>query len=171
MMDAADTDQRYAIRAEVSRIHESAVYSAQGQLEAAKLWRGLHWTLGALTAALSTVAAVITFADAGQVASGVLAVLAAIAAAVMTGARPDRLAERAQASGNDYTSLRNDARRLRDIQVPVDDLHQIRNELQRLAEKASDLDHAADPIPRLAYLLAKGNIERDKGQQFEVDRP
>lgn len=171
MTDAADASQRNAIHTEVSRIHESAIYSAQGQLEAAKLWRGLHWTLGALTAAMSALAAVMTFAGNAQIASGVLAVLAAIAAAVMTGARPDRLAERAQASGNDYTSLRNDARRLRDIEAPVDDLPQVRNELLRLAEKASDLDRAADPIPRLAYLLAKGNIERDKGQQFEVDRP
>ncbi|MGO2061401.1 MAG: SLATT domain-containing protein [Microbacteriaceae bacterium] len=171
MTDAADASHRNAIHTEVSRIHESAIYSAQGQLEAAKLWRGLHWTLGALTAAMSTLAAVMTFAGNAQIASGVLAVLAAIAAAVMTGARPDRLAERAQSSGNDYTSLRNDARRLRDIQAPVDDLPQIRNELLKLAERASDLDHAADPIPRLAYLLAKRNIERDKGQQFEVDQP
>ena len=38
MTDAADASQRDAIHTEVSRIHESAVYSAQGQLEAAKLW-------------------------------------------------------------------------------------------------------------------------------------
>ncbi|MEW1963876.1 SLATT domain-containing protein [Micrococcus sp. NPDC078436] len=169
MADAAEATQRNAISVEVSRIHESAIYSAQGQLEAAKFWRGLHWTLGALAAALSTAAAVITFAAAGQVASGVLAVLAAITAALMTGARPDRLAERAQSSGNDYTRLRNDVRRLRDIQVPMDALPELRNALAQLAERESDLNHAADPIPRLAYLLAKRNIERDGGQRFKVD--
>lgn len=171
MADTPGDSQRDAIRIEVSRIHESAVYSAQGQFEAAKLWRIVHWSMGALTAAMSTLAAVITFASDLQVASGVLAVLAAVAAAVLTGVRPDKLAERAQGSGNDYTSLRNDARRLRDILAPVDALPELRDALVQLAERASDLDHAADPIPRLAYWLAKCNIERDKGQQFEVDQP
>ena len=161
--------QRAAIHAEVARVHESAVFSAQGQFEAAKAWRTLHWTLGVLTAGLSTLAAVLTFATDAQVASGILAVVAAIAAALLTSSRPDKLAERAVARGNDYTTLRNDARRVLHVQVPSDEISVLREALDGLAERASDLDHASDPIPRFAYNRAKRNIERDGGQQFEVD--
>lgn len=38
-LNLAESSQRVSIRGEVSRIHESAVYSAQGQFEAAKAWR------------------------------------------------------------------------------------------------------------------------------------
>lgn len=169
MADFAEAAQREAIRKEVSRIHESSVYSAQGQFEAAKLWRLLHWSLGVLTAGLSVVAAVITFAANAQVASGVLAVLAALTASALTCARPDKLAELAQTSGNDYTTLRNDARRLREILVPADSLFELRKALSELSGRISDLDHAADPIPRFAYLLSKRNIVKDGGQTFNED--
>ena len=161
--------QRAAIHAEVARVHESAVFSAQGQFEADKAWRTLHWTLGVLTAGLSTLAAVLTFATDAQVASGILAVVAAIAAALLTSSRPDKLAERAVARGNDYTTLRNDARRVLHVQVPSDEISVLREALDGLAERASDLDHTSDPIPRFAYNKAKRNIDRDGGQQFEVD--
>ncbi|CAM3466854.1 SLATT domain-containing protein [Isoptericola cucumis] len=169
MVLPADDSQREAIRDEVSRIHESAVYSAQGHFEAAKVWRYVHWGLGALAAALSTAAAVITFASDMQVLSGVIAILAAITAAIVTGSRPDKLAERAQSSGNDYTTLRNDARRLRDIAVPSDPVLELRDALAELSGRASELDHAGDVIPRWAYKRAKRNIESDGGQRFEVD--
>ena len=73
--------------------------------------------------------------------------------------------------GNDYTALRNDARRVLHVQVPFDEISALREALDGLAEHASDLDHASDPIPRFAYTRARRNIERDGGQQFEVDAP
>jgi hypothetical protein len=166
MPDSADSHKRESIQNEVSRIHESAVYSAQGQFEAAKAWRTIHWSLGSLTAGLSTLAAVLTFATDSQVSSGVLA---ALAATVLTTSRPDKLAELAVARGNDYTALRNDARRLLHIQVPSDPIAILCEALNGLAARASDLDHISDPIPRFAYKKAKRNVERDGGQQFRAD--
>ncbi|WP_426311279.1 SLATT domain-containing protein [Cellulosimicrobium sp. E-16] len=169
--DPVDAEQRAAIRDEASRIHESAVFSAQGQFEAAKAWRAVHWSLGAVTALVSALSAVLTFASEAQMLSGALAVLAAIAAAVLTTSRPDKLAERAAGCGNDYTALRNDARRLLHVQVPNDSLSTLRRTLDGLARRASDLDHAADPIPRFAYKAAKRNVEGDGGQTFRSDTP
>lgn len=169
MGESQEPSQRAAIQAEVARILESAIFSAQGQLEAAKAWRALHWTLGGLTAGLSTLAAVLTFATDTQAPSGILAVVAAIVAAVLTSSRPDQLAERAVARGNDYTTLRNDARRLLHVQVPNDEIGVLREALDGLAGRASELDHSSDPIPRFAYNKATRNIELDGGQQFEVD--
>ncbi len=169
MSESADSSQRASICDEVSRLHESAVFSAQGQFEAAKAWRAAHWCLGGLTAALSALVAVLTFATDAQVLSGVLAVVAAVVAAALTTSRPDKLAERAVARGNDYTMLRNDARRLLHVQAPDDPIPALREALDGLAGRASDLDHASDPIPRFAYKKARRNLERDGGQQFAVD--
>lgn len=168
--DSADAAQRAAIRDEASRIHESAVFSAQGQYEAAKVWRAVHWTLGGLTSVISAFAAVLTFASDAQMLCGVLAVVAALTAAVLTTSRPDRLAERAAARGNDYTALRNDVRRLLNVQAPSDSVSALRTALDGLAGRVSELDHAADPIPRFAYKAAKRNVEGDGGQTFVADR-
>lgn len=162
--------QRQALRDEASRIHESAVYSAQGQFEAAKFWRKFHWTLGGLTALLSSAAAVLTFATDLQVLSGVLAIVAAVVVAVLTGVRPGTLAERAQSTANGYTALRNDVRRFRDIRVAADPLEDLRDALEALASRAAELDASADPILRRHYARSKVNIERDGGQAFEVDK-
>ena len=112
--------------------------------------------------------AILTFADVSQFAAGILTLLAAIVAAVMTGVRPDKLAERAQASGNDYTSLRNDARRFLNVELMMDSAPDARERLNELAGQASELDHAADPIPKWAYNRAKANINNG-GQDFRVD--
>jgi hypothetical protein len=162
--------QRVALRDEASRIHESAVYSAQGQFEAAKFWRILHWVLGVVTAVLSSSAAVLTFATEQQTPSGVLAIGAAVVAAVLTGVRPGTLVERAQTAANGYTALRNDVRRYRAIHIGTDPIDELRSRIEELAARASELDFNADPIPRKRYERAKKNIERDGGQTFEVDR-
>lgn len=163
--------QRTAIRDEASRIHESAVFSAQGQFEAAKVWGTVHWSLGGFVAVISALSAVLTFASEVQMLSGALAVLAALAAAVLTTGRPDRLAERAAARGNDYTALRNDVRRLLSVHAPNDSISALRKRLDGIAGRAAGLDQEADPIPRFAYKAAKRNIEGDGGQTFRADRP
>lgn len=157
------------IRDEAERIRESATYCAQGQYEAAKRWRSIHWWLGVLATGLGACGAVLTFADGSQIAAGALTLVAAIVAAVMTGVRPDKLAERAQVSGNDYTSLRNDVRRFLNVDLAIDSVADARKRLEALAGRANELDHAADPIPNWAYTRAKENIDNG-GQDFEADQ-
>lgn len=156
------------IRDEAKRIHESAVYCAQGQYEAAKRWRCIHWILGVAAAALGTVGAILTFAELSPIVAGTFTILAVVVTATMTGVRPDKLAERAQAIGNDYTTLRNDARRFMNIDLKLAPVSDARERLNELARHVSDLDSAADPIPRWAYDRANKNI-KEGGQNFEVD--
>src|SRR5690606_10821737 len=73
------------------------------------------------------------------------------------GVRPDQLAERAQASGNEYTSLRNAVRRFIDVDAQSLPHDEVRAALEELAGRADGLDRAADPIPRWAYERAKKN--------------
>lgn len=88
---------------------------------------------------------------------------------MLASARPDRLAERAQAAGTGYTTLRNDVRRFRGITVPQGDPQDLAGELDALADRAAALDQSADPVPRWAYERARKNIEQDGGQTFEAD--
>lgn len=170
MNSDADQSIRTAVWSESARIHESAVYSAQGQFEAAKRWHITHWCLGGFAAASSAVSGVLTFATENlQVLAGVLAIAAALAAAVHTTMTPDKRAERAQVSGNDYTALRNDVRQFRDVRVKADPVEALKEELKNLAARASEIDHRADPIPRFAYKRAQENIAGG-GQRFEVDK-
>lgn len=159
-----------AVRKEAERIRESAVYSAQGQFEAAKRWRWRHWSGGVLAAGLGTGGAILTFAECSPVLAGAVTLGGAVTAAAMTGVRPDQLAERAQASGNEYTSLRNAARRFIDVDAQSLPHDEVRAALEELAGRADGLDRAADPIPRWAYERAKKNIAAG-GQDFEADRP
>ncbi|MGC0363822.1 hypothetical protein ABH922_001806 [Rhodococcus sp. 27YEA15] len=168
MAENSDSSRRAATRGEASRIHESAKYCAQGQYEAAKRWRLQHWTLGVACAGLGTVGAILTFADCSQILAGTLTFLAAIVAAVLTGVRPDKLAERAQTTGNEYMTLRNDTRRFMNIYLANCSDDEASARLEVLADRASELDHSSDPIPQWAYERAKTNISQG-GQDFEAD--
>ncbi len=144
------------------------MFSTEGQIEASKIWTGLHWILGGGTAIASGVTAVLTFALGGlQVLAGCLALLAAITAAVHVTLRPDKRAERTQADAARYKALQGAARRLAiDLATrPVDDA---RTDLNTLAAEVDALNTSADPIPGRAYWRARKNIENG-GQTFQVD--
>lgn len=158
------------VRAEASRLHESAVWSSQGQFEAAKLWRSVNWTVGLLATATSLVAGVLAFAQNQQFWIGLLAISGALGTAVQTTLNPGRRSESAQDSAQQYLALRNRARQLRDIHAETQSADSLTERLESLTADFAQVDSAADPIPRWSYRRAKRNIEREGGQQFEVDR-
>lgn len=169
-MDVEDEKRRAAIRDEADRLHESAVWSNQNHFESAKWWRSIHWVLGFLAATASAVAGIMVFADGQLVVTAGLAVLGAITIAAHTTLNPDRRAESAQTTATKFLGLRNRARQVKDVYglcEPMDDL------LVRLESLTGDMQEAsseADAVPRLAYKRAKRNIEKEKGQQFKVDK-
>lgn len=77
--------QREAIRQELSRLEESAMWSAQGQLEQARRWRILNFLLGIPGTALAAVAGTAALLTAtGRAWAGALALAAAVFSAVLT---------------------------------------------------------------------------------------
>jgi hypothetical protein len=101
------------IHDEVRRLEESAMYSAQGQFERAKFWRGLNISLGlaaALFAAVSGVAGLAS--DSTRILSGVLALIAAGIVSVLTTVNADRRHSQAAAAGDAYLSVQTSARQL-----------------------------------------------------------
>lgn len=169
-MRTPEEKRRLAIAKEADRLHESAVWSNQNHFEATKWWRFWHWTLGFGASAASAVAGVLVFAQGQVPLTAGLAMLGAITVAAHTTLNPDRRAESAQATAAKFLGLRNRARQLRDVDVPFEELGVLLARLDELSRDMQDVVESADTVPRRAYKRAKRNIEKDGGQQFEVDK-
>jgi hypothetical protein len=162
-------DLRAATDAEAQRIQESVMYSAQGQFEASKVWRMWNWLLGGFTAAASGLAGVLTFASDGlQTLSGCLALAAAVTAATDTTIKPDKRAERAQTSANEYLSIQAAVRKFQALDVPTRDFSDLRQLLDDYSARIDAINMTSDPIPRFAYKKASKNISKG-GQNYAVD--
>jgi hypothetical protein len=103
------------------------------------------------------------------VAAGILALCAAGLGAVMTTLNAARRAEQAHVAANGYLSLRNDARRLRTIELLGLEFDDAKQALAELTERENEINQAA-PIPsRFAFRRGKRNIKRG-GTAYRVDR-
>ncbi|MGB3475144.1 MAG: SLATT domain-containing protein [Mycobacterium sp.] len=164
--------EKSRLEAEAARIEESAMYSAQGQFEAAKVWQQVHWALGCSMTGGSAMAGILAFASGTlQILSGSLAVLSALAGAIITTLRPDRKAQKAVLNANNYLRIQGSARRCRNLRAHTfNSVQDGSAEVERIANNIADINTAAEPIPRLAYRRARRNILRDMGQTFSGDR-
>lgn len=171
MLAVVENERRQAIAAELQRIEEGAEYSSNSQFEQAKLWRGTNLALGVPAAVLAAVAGGTALAaTTGRVVAGILALCAAGFGAVMTTLNAARRAEQAHVAGNAYLGLRNDARRLRTIDLPGLPIEEARQVLEELTGRETEINNGA-PIPsRLAFWLGRRNIARG-GTTYRVDRP
>lgn len=158
------------IGVEAARVEENATFGQQGNLEAAKGWSAVGWSLGSVIAAGSAVGGVLTFAGGTlQVVGGCLALIAAAGTGVHGTLRPARRAERARSVAVQFAAVRDRARRLRTVDLAGDDISTLRHRLETVSEQLTAASEVADPTPRWAYLRAKRNIERDGGQAHRID--
>lgn len=146
------------------------MWSNQNHFESTKWWRGIHWLLGFLAAAASAVAGILAFAQDQMLVTAGLAVLGAITIAAHTTLNPDRRAESAHATATRFLGLRNRARQIKDVYAPYEPIEALLPRLESLTQDMQEAAEGADAVPRRAYKKAKRNIEKDKGQLFEVDK-
>jgi parvulin-like peptidyl-prolyl isomerase len=155
---------------EAHRLEESAEYSAQGQFERAKFWRGLNLTLGVGAAFLAAVAGVVGLAsDSARILSGVLALIAAGIVSVLTTLNADRRHSQAAAAANAYLEIQTAARQLHAVDLPKLDYDTARAQLAELTARRDEINKTADMPSRRAYRRAQADIERG-GQNYNVDK-
>jgi hypothetical protein len=157
------------IAAEADRIHEAALYSAQGQFEQAKLWRLLNLVLGVPAAALAAVSGGTGLAGHGGAVPGVLALIAAGFGATLTTVNASRRMTQAQASANAFLQLQTAARQFVTIDLADLSRDDARDALRNLTNSRDELNKTADPPSRYAYWLSQRNIDNG-GQDYEADR-
>jgi hypothetical protein len=155
---------------EVHRLHESALYSAQGQFEQTKLWRLLNMVLGVPAAALAAVAGGTGLAANHRVGyAAVLALIAAAFSASLTTLNPSRRITQAQAAANAYLGIQTDARQLLTIDLLTLDYNEARDHLNELTARRDEVNQTADPPGRIARRRAS-QVIRVGGQAYEIDK-
>jgi len=162
--------RREAIRLELLRLEESAMYSSQGQFEQAKLWRGVNLGLGIPASVIAAISgATALAAEAGRITAGVMALIAAGFGAVLTTVNATHRMNQAAAAGSAYLEIQTAARQAREVDLPDMDVEDARNVLAELTARRDEQNKAAEPISRWAYRRAKKNIEKQGGQTYGAD--
>lgn len=157
-----------AMAQEADRIHESALWSAQGQFEQAKLWRLINLMLGVPAAGMAAVSGGTALAGDVGVWPGVLALAAAAFSATLTTVNASRRMTQAQASANAYLQLQTAARQFLVVDLVDMSREDARDTLRNLTNTRDELNKTADPPGRLAYRLSGRNINSG-GQSYGVD--
>ncbi len=172
-MSAVHDDLDPALRPihdEARRLEESAMYSAQGQFERAKFWRGLNLSLGVGAALLAAVSGVVGLAsDKTRILSGVLALIAAGIVSILTTVNPDRRHSQAAAAANAYLAVQTTARQLAAVDLARLDYDAARVQLAELTARRDEINKTADMPSRRAYRRALANVARG-GQSYSLDR-
>ncbi len=167
--DHGDDERRRAIDREVRRLEESAMWSAQMQLEGTKMWRAVNLTLGlpaSTLAAVSGVTALVT--TAGRVAAGIIALAAAAFGATLTTVNASHRMNQAASAGNAYLEIQTAARQMREIDLPTMDLDEARAALGELTARRDEQNKTAEPPSRRLYKRARKNLDSG-GQDYAVD--
>jgi hypothetical protein len=155
----------------LANINEAAKWSAQGQLEAAKIWRAVNLWVGVPAAVLAAVAGVTALASStGRIAAGIIALAAAAASAVAALLNASQRAETAESTGNKYLGIQQDAAISREVDLPLQNVEQARQMLHELADRRQEVNAGSHAIPRLAYRRARRNIEQEGGQDYQAEK-
>ncbi len=165
-----DEARRTAIHDELERLEESGKYSAQGQFEQAKRWRGVNFGLGTPTSVIAAVGGGMALAeDSLATVAGVLGLLAAAGTAILTTLNSQHRMNVAVATGNAYLEVQTAARQAREVDLPYVSVDDARITLERLTAKRDEQNRIADLPSRKAYKQAQKNIQGG-GQTYEVDK-
>jgi hypothetical protein len=157
------------IAQELDRLHESVLWSAQGQFEQMKLWRSLNLVLGVPAAVLAAISGGTGLA--AKEVTPVPAVLALIAAgfgAALTTLNPSRRVTQSQAAGNAYLELQTALRQLLTINLVDMSKQDAVDALANLSARRDEVNRTADPPNRYAYWMSKRNIDSGH-QRYSVD--
>lgn len=157
-----------AIASEADRIHESALWSSQGQFEQAKLWRLVNLLFGVPAAVLAAISGGTSLSGHLGPLVGILALVAAGLSATMTTVNASRRMTHAQASGSAYLQLQTAARQFLTVDLAGMPYEEARESLRNLTNTRDELNKTADPPSRFAYKRSAKNITSG-GQSYAAD--
>jgi hypothetical protein len=138
------------IKTEILRMEEDCIHSGKAHFNASVRWTRWNYLFGIPSVVLSALAGTAFFKDYGIIA-GIMAAVVTLLTALMTFLKPAERASDHKNSGDQYLSLRNDARVFREIAVTqVEDdsgavagmtgLTTRRNELNQASPQFADKD-------------------------------
>jgi hypothetical protein len=157
------------IERELNRIQESAEYSKEAQFAASKSWRAANLCLGVPASVLAAIAGGAGLADSWPAEwVGAAALLVAVLGGVMTTLNAAQRAEQSAASANSYLTIFNDARVLRNVDLPRMTDDEARDALAQLIARRDEIN-LTTPLPSArAFRQGRRNIEKGR-TKYDVD--
>lgn len=162
-------DSKGAIRAELERIEEDCIHSGKAQFNAGVRWSRYHLWLGIPSVILSAAAGAAFFQDYPEIA-GAMSSVVAVLTALSTFLKPSERASSHKGSGDQYLTLRNDARVLRTIKLDAacDEAAAIAN-LDEITKRRNELNQASAQASRKDFEKARKGIDEGEAAH-RVDR-
>lgn len=160
------SDPKTTIRAELTRIEEDCIHSGKAQFNAGVRWGRYHLWLGVPSVILSALAGTAFFKGEPEIA-GAMSSVVTILTALMTFLKPSERASSHKSSGDQYLTLRNDARVLRTIKLNVacDDAAAVAN-LDEITKRRNELNQASAQVTRKDFERARTGIEEGEAQHI-----
>ena len=154
------------IAAELGRMEEDCIHSGKAHFNAATRWTRWNYIFGIPSVALSAAAGAAFFKDYAVIA-GIMSSGVTILTALMTFLKPSEKASGHKNSGDQYLSLRNDARGFREIELSqvADDKAAI-DGMNGFTTRRNELNQASPQFSGGDYRKAKKGI--DAGEALHV---
>ena len=147
------------IRAELLRMEEDCTHSAKAHFNASDRWANGNYWFGIPSIILSVTAGAAFFKSHAEIA-GAMSSIVSILTALMTFLKPSERATGHKNSGDQYLSLRNDARVFREIELEqLDDSTAAIAGMNALPKRRNELNQASPQFSNRDFRTAKKGIE------------
>jgi hypothetical protein len=162
------SDLQENIKKELLRIEEDSEHSAKSHFNAAARWDGYHLRIGLASTVIIAIGGAISLSNYPLI-GGAVALISSSLAATLTFLNPAEKAKTHKISGDQYLSLRNQARMFREIVMknnPSADV--LEKRIFELAAQRDQLNQTSPNIPRKDYELAKVDVSKGSNK-YAVD--
>jgi len=170
-MDIKHMNKKEKISIEAKRIEEDSLYSSKSHFYTSQCWSKVNMWLGGISAVFSAIAGASALSqfDHHNTLAGILSIIVAGAAAVITFVNPNEMATAHHEAGNNYNALRNDARIFYEIEIDDIDENSAISNLKKLSDKRNKLNSESHQIPKWAFEKARKGIEEGEAE-YKADK-
>ena len=148
-----------AIRTELERIEEDCVHTGKSHFNAHGRWSNYHYWLGIPAVLFSSIAGLAFFKDYPEF-GGALSAVVAVLTALSTFLKPSERATAHKGAGDQYLSLRNDARFFREIRLALMcDAQSAIDGLTEFSNRRNELNQASPQFSNSDFTKARAGIE------------
>lgn len=147
------------IKAELLRMEEDCIHSGKAHFNACERWAALNYWFGIPSAILSAAAGTAFFKDYSVIA-GMMVSMVTVLTSLMTFLKPSQRATDHKNSGDQYLSLRNDARVFREINVDlITDCDAAIAGMSSFMKRRDELNQASAQFSNKDFKKAKNGID------------
>lgn len=163
------TSSTNEIEKELARIEEDCIHSGKSHFNAHERWSKYHYWLGIPAVIFSSIAGLAFFQDYPEI-GGALSAIVAVLTSLSTFLKPYERAAAHKSSGDQYLSLRNDARVFRTVKLSsACDIQSAVNGLDEFTKRRNELNQASAQFSESDFKRARAGIAAGEAEHV-VDK-